>query len=58
MKRFILAIMMVCVLSVTALAGEVSTTGAPAPGDISTPGLTAPGDVLIPGLTMILDLLF
>jgi hypothetical protein len=37
MKRFILAITLACALSVTALAGEVSTTGAPAPGNTQGP---------------------
>lgn len=39
MKRFVLAITLVCALSVTALAGEVSTTGAPAPGNTQGPGI-------------------
>ena len=31
MKRFVLAIVLACALSGTALAGEVPSTGAPAP---------------------------
>ncbi len=36
MRRFVLALALVCALSVTALAGEIHSTGAtpaPAPGD-------------------------
>jgi hypothetical protein len=47
MKRFALAIMLACVLSDSALAGDVHTTGAPAPvpGDSHTVGAAAPGDI-------------
>jgi hypothetical protein len=54
MKRFALAVALACVLSVTALAGEVPSTGAPNPGIIHMPS-----DVLIPGfVTTILSLAF
>ena len=41
MKRFVLAITLACALSAMALAGEVSTTGnpAPAPGDTQGAGI-------------------
>jgi hypothetical protein len=41
MKRFVLAITLACALSATALAGEISTTGAPAPGNTQGPGIAA-----------------
>ena len=43
MKRFALAIALACVLSGTALAGEIHSTGAPAPapGDIPSTGAPA-----------------
>ncbi len=43
MKRFALAIALVCVLSGSALAGDVHSTGEPAPGETSGP--PAPGDM-------------
>ena len=42
MKRFVLAIALTGLLSVTALAGEIPINGAPAPGDIPTNGAPAP----------------
>ena len=44
MKRFALTLILACVLSGTALAGDVPSTGAPAPGDVPSTGLPAPGD--------------
>lgn len=46
MKRFMLAIAIVCVLSVSALAGDVSSPGIspPAPGETHTP----PGETATP----------
>lgn len=69
MKRFVLAITLACALSATALAGEISTTGAPAPGNTPIGGEPAPGETLGSGRTdgdmgagglalLILDLLF
>lgn len=70
MKRFVLAIALACVLSVSALAGEVHSVGAPAPGNTPTGGAPAPGDQGNGGLAddgnqgggnivlLILDLLF
>lgn len=61
MKRFVLAIALACALSASTLAGEMHTTGAPAPvpGDAHTVGAAAPGEMPISGLVMtILDLLF
>jgi hypothetical protein len=52
MKRFLMTIVLTCLLSVSALAGEVPTVGVAspppsAPGDGHTPGAPAPapGDV-------------
>jgi hypothetical protein len=47
MKRFALAIALACALSGSALAGEIHSTGAPAPvpGEIHTTGEPAPGDI-------------
>ncbi len=64
MKRFTLTIALTCVLSVSALAGEMPTMGVvtptpnpavastPDPGDMPTTGnpLTAPGEIQGPGL--------
>ena len=72
MKRFVLAIALMCAVSASTLAGEMHTTGAPepvpgdvysvgspAPGEISTTGTPAPGEMPISGLVIsILDLLF
>lgn len=67
MKRFLLALTLTCVLSVSALAGTIPTCGGPepapgdvphtAPGQVETPG--APGDMGAGGLALlIIDLLF
>ena len=45
MNRFVLAVALACALSGTALAGEIHTTGEPAPGDIPISGSPAPGDI-------------
>jgi hypothetical protein len=45
MKRLILAVAFVCVLSVTAIAGEIPTTGAPVPGEIPTTGASIAGEI-------------
>ena len=45
MNRFALAIALSCVLTVTALAGEIHSTGAPEPGEIHTTGSPDPGDI-------------
>jgi hypothetical protein len=71
MKRFVLAIALACALSGSTLAGEMHTTGAPAPGDTPIGGAPAPGDMGGGGRTdgemgnggaaallLILDLLF
>ncbi len=62
MKRFMLAIALTCVLSVSAIAGEMPTMGvvaptpnpvvAPAPGEVPINGAasTAPGEIQGPGL--------
>lgn len=43
MRRFLLAITLACVLSGSALAGDIHTVGAPAPapGDTQGPSITA-----------------
>lgn len=70
MKRFVLAVALACVLSSSALAGDIHTTGAPAPpppgevpstgapGEIPTTGSPSPGDMGNVLALMILDLLF
>jgi hypothetical protein len=61
MKRFMLTIALTCVLSVSALAGEMPTMGlvAPtpdpvvttkAPGEMPTTGTPAPGEIQGPAL--------
>lgn len=44
MKRFLGAIALACVFSVSALAGDVPTAGiaSPQPGDVPTAGVTPP----------------
>ena len=66
MRHLTLALVLACVLSGTALAGEIPTTGAPAPqpsgsvatttGEIPTTGATAP-QASSTALTIILTLL-
>lgn len=50
MKRFVIAVALVCALSSSTLAGEVHSTGAPAPGEVHTTGAPAPGDIPISGV--------
>lgn len=45
MKRFALAIALACILSGSALAGDVHTTGGPEPGDIHSGGEPTPREV-------------
>lgn len=45
------AVVLTLLLSVTALAGDISSPGITAPGDIGTPGITAFADVATPGKT-------
>jgi hypothetical protein len=50
MKRFVTAIALCCILSASALAGDVPSVGAPSPN--SEPAITAtndPGDIQTPG---------
>ena len=50
MKRFLTAIALCCILSASALAGDVPSVGAPSPS--SEPAITAtsdPGDIQTPG---------
>ena len=52
MKRFVTAIALCCILSASALAGDVPSVGAPSPN--SEPAITAttdPGDIQTPGKT-------
>jgi hypothetical protein len=44
MKRFLAAMALACILSVSALAGEITTSGllSPQPGEISTSGVASP----------------
>lgn len=68
MKRFLIALALTCVLSGSALAGEIPTCGiaSPAPdgtaqttspGDIPTMGSTSPGDIDTCGLSVLLAIL-
>lgn len=48
MKRFLMTITLACVLSSSALAGEIPTVNAPAPpppGTTQTTSTTAPGEI-------------
>jgi hypothetical protein len=73
MKRFLVALTLTCILSVSAMAGDIPTIGAPAPaptpngmtaeapGDMPTCGSTSPGDIPTCGMSVwltILDLAF
>jgi hypothetical protein len=51
MKRFLAAIAIACLLSVSALAGDIPISGAPAPPPPTnaTTETTAPGDMETPG---------
>jgi hypothetical protein len=53
MKRFVMTVALACVLSVSALAGEVPTGGAPDPpapeGTTQTTNETSPGEIPISG---------
>ena len=43
MKRFTMSLILACVLATTALAGDIPSTGTPAPGDIPSTGSPSPG---------------
>lgn len=45
MKRFMLAAAFACVLSATAIAGEIPTTGAPIAGEIPSTGAQIAGEI-------------
>ncbi len=45
MKRFVMTVALTCVLSSSALAGEVPTVGVTAPPPAETSIPTAPGDI-------------
>ncbi len=48
MKRFVMTITLACVLSSSALAGEIPISGAPSPqpsGTIQTTSETSPGEI-------------
>jgi hypothetical protein len=51
MKRFLMAIALASVFSVTTLAGEIPSGGFTAPPPDGPPRVTAPGDVPSVGLT-------
>jgi len=67
MKRFVIAVVLACVLSGTALAGHIPTGGAPSPGEvpmtecdpghIPTGGSPSPGEIPIGGLSALLAIL-
>jgi hypothetical protein len=68
MKRFAMSVALLCALSVSALAVDVPTVGAPSPGqtqggesvdpgNIPTGGFTVPGDMPGVGLSALLTIL-
>ena len=69
MKRFLIALTLMCVLSGTALAGDmpgvspspapgdVPTVGSPSPGDVPTTDNASPGDIASVGLSVVLTIL-
>jgi hypothetical protein len=58
MKRFLMSIALVCVLTGAAMAGEMPTCGvpSPAPGEMPTVGSTAPADMPTCGLSLVVML--
>jgi hypothetical protein len=48
MKRLLIALTLACVLSVTALAGEMPTVGSSVVGDMPTTGATSTGETSAP----------
>lgn len=42
MKRFLTAMALACVLSMSALAGEIPTSGSPSPPSVPTGGMPSP----------------
>jgi len=67
MKRFVITVALACVLSGTALAGNIPTGGEPSPGNIPmtesdpgnipTGGSPSPGEIPIGGLSALLAIL-
>jgi len=69
MKRFLTIAALTCILSISALAGDMPTVGAPAPaptpigmtaevpGDVPTVGSTSPGEIPTVGLSALLTIL-
>jgi hypothetical protein len=51
MKRFVMSMALTCVLSASALAGEIPTVGVTAPPPDEPPPVTAPGEIPSGGLT-------
>lgn len=51
MKRFLMAAALTCVLSCTALGGDIPSVGFTAPPPVETAAPTAPGEVPSGGLT-------
>ena len=45
MKRFVASTMLACVLTATAIAGEIPTTGSPNPGEIPSTGVSIAGEI-------------
>ena len=50
MKRLLMTVGLVCILSSSALAGDVPTVGSPAPTGTVTTTPTSPGDIPTGGL--------
>ena len=68
MKRFLVALTLTCVLSVSAMAGDIPTIGAPSPGqtqggdstalgEIPSVNSPAPADIPTCGLSLVITLL-
>jgi hypothetical protein len=68
MKRLLVVLTLTCVLSVSAMAGDIPTIGAPSPaptpngmtaepGDMPTVGSTSPGDIPTCGMSVWLTIL-
>ena len=53
MKRFVLAVTLVCMLAATALAGEIPSTGSPAPAPGSTQGPSIAATVVLTILSLV-----
>ena len=53
MKRFVLAVTLACALAATALAGEIPSTGSPAPAPGNTQGPSITTTVILTILSLV-----